>query len=306
MQGCVPLPQQNCCGWDGSPGADSPTLPRCGAQRALIHTVLLCGVSDTAALWGWLGDARSGSTSLGRCMGDGGKLLRAALPLSPVQDVPVAVPCPSPGGARIGGGEGGGGSSEQICSFLQTGAFVKGWSRNTTRAPCPICGQQGAIWLRWGCVLPMLPRCSTRAMLFAPRPGSNQLHILCALQKYSSSSPQRYLAQHAGHPSKSSKGFYKPCSDFWKYAWHLQITQAFLSRGACSQNRYSGCARNVDRHQQGAEIWSRIVSPIMCSGLGKGNCSEPQLLGFQLALQLCSSSQSAFLARCCKQGCSDS
>lgn len=105
MQGCVLLPQQNCCGWDGSPGANSPTLPRCGAQRALIHTVLLCGVSDTAALWGWLGDnARSGSTSLGLCMGDGGKLLRAALPLSPVQDVPVAVPCPSPGGARIGGG----------------------------------------------------------------------------------------------------------------------------------------------------------------------------------------------------------
>lgn len=262
--------------------------------------MLLCGVSDTAVLWGWFGDnAHSGSTSLGRCMvmvGSFGELLCAGCARGSALS--------QSRGSRDGlGGPESRSAASSRPERLQR-RFIGPGMLQEPRVPYD--DSRVPIWLGWGCVLPMLPRCSTRATLFAPRPGSNQLDILCALQKYSSSSPQRYLPQHAGHPSKSSKGFYKHRSDFWKYAWHLQITQTFLSGGACSQHRYSGCARNVDRHQQGAEIWSRIVSPIMCSGLGKGNCSEPQLLGFQLALQLCSSSQSAFLARCCKQGCSDS
>lgn len=294
------FPQQNHCSWDGSPGANSPTLPRCGAQGALVHRVLLCGVSDTAVLWGWFGDnAHSGSTSLGRCMGNDGKLLRGAL----CRMCPWQCLAQSRGSRdRLGGPVSRSAASSRL-EHLQRRFIGPGMLQEPH---VPYDDSRVPIWLGWGCVLSVLPHCGTRATLFAPRPGSNQLDILCALQKYSSSSPQRYLPQDAGHPSKSSKGFYKPRSDFWKYAWHLQITQVFLSGGACSQHRYSGCAKNVDRHQQGAEIWSRIVSPIMCSGLGKGNCSEPQLLGFQLALQLCSSSQSAFLACCCKQGCSDS
>lgn len=218
--------------------------------------VILHGISARAAPWSCLGPgvravlevaARAAGPWKGH-VGNGGKLLGATFPANPGWNMPVAASLfPSGSSALMGGSEAWG-----------PGAVPGAW--------CPVHRREAAGGQ-------VLPGCSSQGRRICSKPWQRLVsQLMWALQRPSPSpcAPKTTLLRA---PINLLGILGALCKNFWKLAWHLQITQVSL-QGSLQPSSGTEDVPGMRMGNVDGDPWrgsrSRIASPLNVLRPGEG------------------------------------